>query len=99
MKFWESQFGKKIYNLEYEKLVNNFENEVRNLVNFGLPWDSKCLHPHKNTKPVTTASKMQVRKKYTPKLRKWKITNLYRRCIRRSLVESAFLIWKIDERS
>jgi tetratricopeptide (TPR) repeat protein len=74
MKFWESQFDKKIYNLEYEKLVNNFENEVRDLVNFcGLPWDSKCLHPHKNTKPVTTASKLQVRKKvYTGSSEKWK---------------------------
>ena len=74
MNFWESSLGKKIYNLDYELLTVNQENETRNLIEFlGLDWDEKCLSPQNNTRGVSTASNIQVRKKvYQGSSQHWK---------------------------
>ena len=64
MKFWENLLSEKIYNLDYELLTVNQENETRQLIEFlGLDWDAKCLSPQSNTRSVATASSLQVRKK------------------------------------
>ena len=64
MKFWDCHFGDHIYTLQYETLVQNFKDEVEQLIHFcGLPWEENCLEPHKNSRAVKTASKLQVRKK------------------------------------
>ena len=63
MDFWKNQLGDFIYDLNYEKLVNDQENETIKLINFcGLQWDSKCLNFEKNKKPIKTASLNQARK-------------------------------------
>ncbi len=50
------------YRINYEKLVEDPEGQVRSLLDFcGLPWEEKCLHIEQNTKPVATASAVQVR--------------------------------------
>ena len=74
MGFWESSLGKKIYNLDYELLTVNQENETRNLIEFlGLDWDEKCLSPQNNSRGVSTASNIQVRKKvYQGSSQQWK---------------------------
>jgi len=74
MRFWESSLGKKIYNLDYELLTVNQENETRNLIEFlGLDWDEKCLSPQNNSRGVSTASNIQVRKKvYQGSSQQWK---------------------------
>ncbi len=74
MEFWESSLGKKIYNLDYELLTVNQENETRNLIEFlGLDWDEKCLSPQNNSRGVSTASNIQVRKKvYQGSSQQWK---------------------------
>ena len=74
MEFWESSLGKIIYNLDYELLIVNQENETRNLIEFlGLGWDEKCLSPQNNTRGVSTASNTQVRKKvYQGSSQQWK---------------------------
>ena len=74
MEFWKSSLGKKIYNLDYELLIVNQENETRNLIDFlGLDWDEKCLSPQNNTRGVSTASNIQVRKKvYQGSSQQWK---------------------------
>jgi len=74
MEFWESSLGKIIYNLDYELLTVNQENETRNLIEFlGLDWDEKCLSPQNNTRGVSTASNTQVRKKvYQGSSQQWK---------------------------
>ena len=52
----------KIYNLHYEKLVNEPENEVRKLLEYcNLNWDENCLNFHQNKRSVATASIAQVR--------------------------------------
>jgi len=64
MKFWQSNYGKKIYNLNYEKLTTDQENETRKLIDYlDLNWEETCLSPQKNKRSVRTASQQQVRQK------------------------------------
>ena len=49
MDFWESKIKDFIYEIEYEKLVSNKEDEIKKLIKFcGLRWDPMCLNHHKN---------------------------------------------------
>ena len=74
MNFWKKQYGNLIYQLDYEKLTNNQEEETRNLIEYtGLPWEDGCLSPEKNKRSVRTASNQQVRKKvYKGSSEEWK---------------------------
>jgi len=61
---WHSQYPSKIYDLDYEKLTVDQENETRKLIKYlGLKWEMACLSPHKNKRSVRTASQQQVRQK------------------------------------
>ena len=73
MTFWKKIFNDEIYELSYEKLINNQEDETKKLINYcGLGWDDSCLSPHKNKKLVTTASLAQVRSPiYKSSIKKW----------------------------
>ena len=53
-----------IYELEYEKLVNEPEKESKKLMKFcGLPWDKKCLEFYKRKDLISkTTSNVQIRK-------------------------------------
>jgi tetratricopeptide (TPR) repeat protein len=74
MDFWTSTLSKRIYNLDYEQLTVNQENETRQLIEYlGLDWDESCLSPQKNKRRVTTASNSQVRQKvYQGSSEQWK---------------------------
>lgn len=63
MTHWEGVLPKgKIYNIHYESLVNEPENEVRKLLTYcGLKWDENCINFHKSKRSVRTASAAQVR--------------------------------------
>ena len=52
-----------IYDLEYEKLVNEPEKEAKKLIKFcGLPWDKKCLEFYKRKDLISrTASNIQIK--------------------------------------
>ena len=52
-----------IHDVEYEKLVENKESEIKKILNFcELEWDERCLNPHKNSKtPIKTVSISQAR--------------------------------------
>ena len=64
MKKWQSQYCDRIYNLNYEKLTIDQNNETRKLIShLGLGWQEACLYPHENKRGVKTASQLQVRKK------------------------------------
>lgn len=60
--------------LKYETLVNDFDEEVRKLIDFcGLDWNDACLRFHESDRPVKTASVAQVRKPiFTGSIGKWK---------------------------
>ena len=64
MEYWKSKLGNFIYEIKYENLVSNKEDEVKKLVEFcELEWDPACLNHHKNNKtPIKTVSISQARK-------------------------------------
>ena len=63
MKFWKVKIPNFIYDLDYDKLVQDKESEIRKILNFcELEWDEKCLNPSKNSKtPIKTVSIAQAR--------------------------------------
>jgi len=73
MNFWSKQFKDKIYNLDYEKIVNNSEDEIKKMINYcDIEWDESCLTFYKNKKSVSTASLAQVRSPiYKSSVKKW----------------------------
>ena len=73
MQLWQIEYDDRIYNLNYENLTTDQENETRKLVKYlELNWEEACLSPHKNKRSVGTASQQQVRKKvYTGSSEAW----------------------------
>jgi tetratricopeptide (TPR) repeat protein len=64
MDFWHQLFPGKIYDMCYEDLTANQEEETRKLLQYcELDWDKNCLSFHKNKRAVQTASSIQVREK------------------------------------
>jgi tetratricopeptide (TPR) repeat protein len=64
MDFWKSVYPEQVFELSYEALTRNQEEETRNLIDYlGLDWQDDCLHFHKNKRSVKTASSDQIRKK------------------------------------
>lgn len=74
MEFWENQLPNRIYDVDYEFITVNQENETKRLINYlSLNWEDKCLFPQDNTRRVTTASNIQIRKKiYQGSSLQWK---------------------------
>ena len=74
MDLWHELFPNKIYDLCYEELTMDQENETRKLLKYcELEWDKNCLDFHKNKRGVLTASSAQVRKKmYQGSSNDWK---------------------------
>ena len=74
MDFWANTLSNRIYKLDYELLTVNQDSETRRLIEYiGLNWDEKCLSPQNNTRRVTTASKLQIRRKvYRGSSEQWK---------------------------
>ena len=62
--YWLSKYADSIYVLDYDKLVNDKENEIKSLLKMcDLPWDENCLSHHKNKKStINTVSIIQARK-------------------------------------
>lgn len=77
MEFWHEKYPGRIYDLNYELLTENQEEETKKLLAFcELSWDEAVLEPHKNKRTVSTASFQQVRKKvYTGSSQAWKKFN------------------------
>ena len=64
MSVWRKEFPLKIYDLNYETLVQNPGKEIPSLINYlGIDFEKKCLLPHQNRAAVRTASSKQVRQK------------------------------------
>jgi tetratricopeptide (TPR) repeat protein len=74
MDFWNKLFPDKIYELNYENLTINQEEETRKLLDYcDLDWDENCLNFYNNSSAVKTTSSMQVRKKmYQGSSEAWK---------------------------
>ena len=63
MNFWANKFPNEVYQMNYDQLVEDSENEIKKLLNFcELEWDPNCMRHEQNTKTIKTASATQVRK-------------------------------------
>ncbi|WP_331352357.1 tetratricopeptide repeat-containing sulfotransferase family protein [Cellvibrio sp. UBA7671] len=59
---WQTLYPNNFYVANYESLVANPTDEIKALLGFcGLEWEEACLAVEKNSKPVATASAVQVR--------------------------------------
>ncbi len=75
MSHWKSVLPKNaVLDVTYENVVDNLEREARRLIEFcGLPWDDRCIDFHKASRPVKTASAVQVRKPiFRTSLQRWR---------------------------
>lgn len=64
MSFWRDKFPNRIYDLNYEAMTENQEDETRKLLGYcGLEWEDQCLNFFETSRSVRTASVWQVRKK------------------------------------
>ncbi len=62
MTVYKNRFRSKIYDLNYDSLVINPNQEIKSLISWlGWEWEDKYLLPHLNTRSVETASNVQVR--------------------------------------
>jgi len=74
MIFWHELFPNKIYDICYEDLTTNQEEETKKLLEYcELDWDDNCLNFHKNKRAVKTTSSLQVGEKiYQGSSNAWK---------------------------
>ena len=74
MEHWKSLFGDRIFELDYQKLTEEPERTIRNLLDFcELPWEDGVLEFYATKRPVKTASITQVRQKiYRSSVEKWR---------------------------
>lgn len=73
MAYWRSRFPKRVYEISYEKLIDEPEAQAKSLLAYlDLPWEEQCLNFHENPSGVATASAMQVREKlYNRAVGRW----------------------------
>ncbi|HIL86459.1 MAG TPA: sulfotransferase family protein [Candidatus Marinimicrobia bacterium] len=74
MDFWHELYPNQIYDMCYEDLTINQEEETRKLLEYcELDWDENCLNFHTNKRAVKTISTLQVRQKmYQGSSKAWK---------------------------
>lgn len=74
MEFWRKEYPGQIYDLDYESLTLNQEQETRKLLEYcGLEWEDQCLEFYKTKRAVRTPSGKQVRQKmYTGSSEAWR---------------------------
>ena len=62
MSFWKEKFKHLIYEAKYETIIQNPEQQIKELIKFcNLPWEENCLNFHKNKTPIKTMSTAQAR--------------------------------------
>lgn len=71
---WRQMAPERIYEIEYEALIANPEDQVRKLLAFcELEWEDACLDFHKTKRDVKTLSLAQVRQPlYSSSIGKWR---------------------------
>jgi tetratricopeptide (TPR) repeat protein len=88
MDYWHQLYPGKIYDMYYEDLTINQEEETRKLIQYcELDWDKNCLSFHQNKRAVQTASSLQVRQKmYQGSSEAWKKHEAYLQPLIKALI-------------
>ena len=73
MSHWKLHLQDFVYDIKYEKLINNPEDEIKILLSkCDLTWNDSCVNFYKNKRLVKTSSDTQVRKKiYKSSINSW----------------------------
>jgi len=74
MKHWHTVLPIRIFDIQYETLVNDFEPRAKSLLEFcGLDWDDNCTKFYATQRAVSTPSMWQVRQPiYNSSIGKWR---------------------------
>ena len=74
MSFWKDDFDHVIYELDYQKLVQNPKKEIKALLNHcGLEFEEACLHSEKSVNSVLTLSSQALSEPINPNsTNRWK---------------------------
>ena len=74
MDFWHLKFPNQILHVQYEDVVNNFEDQVKRVLGYcDLPFEEACLSFYKTERAVRTPSSEQVRQPiYKSGLEQWR---------------------------
>ena len=74
MNHWHNVYGKDIYTVHYDNVINKTEETIRELIDYcNLPFENECLEFYKSSRPVKTPSAEQVRQPiYKSGLNYWK---------------------------
>ena len=74
MNHWQNVYGKDIYTVHYDNVINKTEETIRELIDYcNLPFEKECLEFYKSSRPVKTPSAEQVRQPiYKSGLNYWK---------------------------
>ena len=67
MKTWKSIYGDKIFDLDYDLLTIDQDNQTRKLIrHLGLDFEMSCMRPNENERPIKTISQSQVQGEVYP---------------------------------
>ena len=74
MDFWREYLPGTLYEIRYEELVHNSEEQSKKLIAYlELPWEEECLSFFKTKRTIATASDWQVRQPiYNKSVQRWK---------------------------
>ena len=74
MNHWHNVYGKDIYTVHYDNVINETEETIRELIDYcELPFEKQCLQFYNSSRPVKTPSAEQVRQPiYKSGLNYWK---------------------------
>lgn len=87
MDTWQSVFPGQILHVQYEDVVNDFEAQVRRILDYcGLPFEEACLSFYKTERAVRTPSSEQVRQPiYRGGIDQWKNFEAHLEPLKKSL--------------
>ncbi|PIB23085.1 hypothetical protein BFP76_08645 [Amylibacter kogurei] len=71
--FWRAKMPNQFYEIQYEDLIDNPEEETRKLIDFcDLEWEDACLNFHQSKREIKTLSVYQVRQPiYKSSMKAW----------------------------
>jgi hypothetical protein len=62
MDYWKKLFPEEIFTINYEQVIDNPNDRIRDLLEFcNVKFEDNCINFHKSKRPVKTASSEQVR--------------------------------------
>lgn len=87
---WHTVLPGKVHRVQYEEMVNDTENTIRQLLDYcGLPFEQACLEFYNNKRPIKTPSAEQVRQPiYKDAMEQWKNYEKYLQPLKEGLGDS-----------